>query len=1085
LFKKFISMVITCSLLCCMPVSAADADWMMEAEAVATEYIIELTSPPVYASPKERGVQLFSQNEADRRAQILAEQEAVLAELTTLGGVQLFSVAARPLEQYTNIFNGFAMTLAPEQAEAARELAGVKNVYVSKTYEAIEPKLLSSTELIAANGVPQVPYDGTGQAVAIIDSGIDTDHEFFSLTDPDSALFTKADMLALETGIDMEKAYQSAKIPFAYDYADADFNLTESKVHGSHVAGIAAGNGPDFSGVAPEAQLLVMKVFAGTTAKDIHILSALDDLPAFPGVCAANLSLGIDYAPAVEALGAGTMTYAEVLHRLGDLGILVNCAAGNSGRGFNEGDIKTSQADYGSQGIPAYYEDAFSVGASVNSTQTLPGFTLADGTVIPFSGNGTSFLDTFSDGEYPYVYAGYGFTENFTEEASGSIVLIDRGGTDPATGSSMTFSKKETNAHAAGAVGVVYLNNAKGYLLPASADLLPVCIVSSEHADIIKNQMKKTLTTDSLPGSVPMERAGKMADFSAWGVDYNLNLKPEITAPGEGIYSSVPDNRYDSMNGTSMAAPHITGATALLNGYLESALPQVTGKDKTLLMQNLMMSTATPLYDKESVLASPRQQGAGQLNLKHAMQAKVVLAGDSGKTKISLGDDITNSFTLSFTAENLFDEAVLYDSVSVQVMAEDYITKNGETYISGMRNLTFAAEGPTSLEISGGETQTLDFTVTLSDDELAAQEKVFENGFFIDGFVTFEDSTASEPALHIPFTGFRGNWEMIPKLEGAFWDAENAVYGRTGLASKVGGSAVYLGRNFYTTAAPQERFAALSPDGDGALDELHIPLMLLSTATELRLKIVGETSTYTKNFVPKYASTTRAYSMQFLQTLADGLYTVRVSAINDYDQNKEADVLDMHFTIDRQKPHITEIREYMEGDKKMLSVKAADNHYIMGIAMSSAENGLVKVPFAAPSEGMTCKAVFDITNLDVSNILAIDYAGNLTQSAEFPAMWTVEKTADASCKISFTGTGEATAEAYAVPAVYDAAGRLVSVGAPTEVTIPAQETEATAYTWTFDETLPDSGNMKLFFWKEADNPAPAFSMPVISRVIEP
>jgi len=246
-----------------------------------------------------------------------------------------------------------------------------------------------------------------------------------------------------------------------------------------------------------------------------------------------------------------------------------------------------------------------------------------------------------------------------------------------------------------------------------------------------------------------------------------------------------------------------------------------------------------------------------------------------------------------------------------------------------------------------------------------------------------------------------------------------------------------------------------------------------------------ETSTYTKNFVPKYASTTRAYSMQFLQTLADGLYTVRVSAINDYDQNKEADVLDMHFTIDRQKPHITEIREYMEGDKKMLSVKAADNHYIMGIAMSSAENGLVKVPFAAPSEGMTCKAVFDITNLDVSNILAIDYAGNLTQSAEFPAMWTVEKTADASCKISFTGTGEATAEAYAVPAVYDAAGRLVSVGAPTEVTIPAQETEATAYTWTFDETLPDSGNMKLFFWKEADNPAPAFSMPVISRVIEP
>ena len=79
---------------------------------------------------------------------------------------------------------------------------------------------------------------------------------------------------------------------FAYDYADEDDDVTDTQGHGTHVAGTVAANGESFVGVAPDAQLAIMKVFPDEGgALDSDIIAALEDCVIL-GVDTVNMSLG-------------------------------------------------------------------------------------------------------------------------------------------------------------------------------------------------------------------------------------------------------------------------------------------------------------------------------------------------------------------------------------------------------------------------------------------------------------------------------------------------------------------------------------------------------------------------------------------------------------------------------------------------------------------------------------------------------------------------------------------------------------------------------------------------------------------------
>ena len=134
--------------------------------------------------------------------------------------------------------------------------------------------------------------------------------------------------------------------------------------------------------------------------------------------------------------------------------------------------------------------------------------------------------------------------------------------------------------------------------------------------------------------------AGHLSTFTSWGVTPNLDFKPEITAPGGKIYSTLNNDKYGVMSGTSMAAPHVSGGSALVLQYVEETFPKLTGKDKVQRAKTLLMNTSATLKDPEgSTYYSPRRQGAGVMQLNSAIHTPVyVVHKGTDVGKVTLKD---------------------------------------------------------------------------------------------------------------------------------------------------------------------------------------------------------------------------------------------------------------------------------------------------------------------------------------------------------------------------------------------------------------------------------------------------------------
>lgn len=248
---------------------------------------------------------------------------------------------------YTALFNGFSVRTARKNLEAIRNTKGVTCAFVAGSY-ALPTTLQADTQALQV-ALASSRFTGKGMTIAVLDTGLDTAHPAFANA-PADAKFTKdyisgvlqaADLNAevLMPGVTADDVYLSAKIPFAFDYAGKDAQVApgskwdaENLEHGTHVAGIAAGYAVDgegavtFSGVAPDAQVIPMKVFddSGTGAATTTILAALEDAYRL-GVDAVNLSLGSYGGFTVDE----DALINDVYNKLDDAGIMVITAAGN------------------------------------------------------------------------------------------------------------------------------------------------------------------------------------------------------------------------------------------------------------------------------------------------------------------------------------------------------------------------------------------------------------------------------------------------------------------------------------------------------------------------------------------------------------------------------------------------------------------------------------------------------------------------------------------------------------------------------------------------------------------------------------
>lgn len=198
------------------------------------------------------------------------------------------------------------------------------------------------------------------------------------------------------------------------------------------------------------------------------------------------------------------------------------------------------------------------------------------------------------------------------------------------------------------------------------------------------------MTLHSAPAVLENAEDGyRMSDFSSWGVPGDLSLKPEITAPGGNIYSTLDGGAYGAMSGTSMAAPAMAGLSALVLQYIDDQnLTERTGLSARALAQALLMSTAKPLTEESGLPYSPRKQGAGLANAQKATTAQSYLltgaaSGNDGKVKVELGDDPdrTGSYQFTFTVYNLSQEPKTY-AFGSDVLTEAVETLDGVDYMA-------------------------------------------------------------------------------------------------------------------------------------------------------------------------------------------------------------------------------------------------------------------------------------------------------------------------------------------------------------------------------------------------------------------
>ncbi len=660
----------------------------------------------------------IAQNGADVSTCTKALKKEQLTTLDRIQAVAGSSVTAK--YHYTVALNGMAIEIPFGKLEQIKGLKGVQDAFLAPTYdlpqdmgaETAQPNMYATKDTFgSAQTWTDLGYTGQGMTIAIIDTGLDLDHPSF-VDAPEGASMTMADVEDVLTELNAyrrysqtsampltaEKLYRSEKVPYGFNYVDNGLDVTHDYDaqgdHGTHVAGISAANAIDSTdvvGVAPDAQVLVMKVFGqngGAYADDI--MAALEDCIRMD-VDVVNMSLG---SPA--GFTSDSAAIDAIYSRILECDMVVAMAGGNSySAAYMNGNIgtnlnKTSDPDNGVVSSPASYIGATMVASVENSLLKMNYFTVGE-LEIPYADATTLNRFTKLAGkELTYVMVP-GWGQEFDYEGldvSGKVAVVSRGG-----GQDVTFVLKQQNAFNHGAIACIVYDNVVGSMINMyDGGLLPNVFISNADGLAMKEAAGEDGigTLQIMPADVmsefPNYVGGQMSDFSSWGVTPDLQLAPDVTAPGGNIYSSVMDGKYDIMSGTSMASPHIAGMSALVLQALREKYPEMDDATMHIVAESLIMSTAVPLTDPDGILYSPRKQGAGSANVYSAVTSPVYLTSQqpTGELtpKASMGDDDarTSAFEFSFQVHNLENKAVTY-VLDAQTLTDQFTVIAGEEYM--------------------------------------------------------------------------------------------------------------------------------------------------------------------------------------------------------------------------------------------------------------------------------------------------------------------------------------------------------------------------------------------------------------------
>ena len=1018
--------------------SAAVAEYMRYSYSGDRWVIVELPGETLYdLYEKSDGYNSFSdfcasEQGKTHREELAAAQKRFLSKLDADG------IDYTVKYSYTTLISGVALRVSGTDCRKISKMDGVGGVYFAESY-AVPKVAVSNNANVYSTGIYNttgISYSGEGMVVAILDTGLDYTHEAFSTMPTSDKVWTKdyiSSIVAsgrLNAAASADDLYYNKKVPYAYDYADNDADVfPQYSSHGTHVAGIVAGkssyvvnreNGKEetFTGVAPEAQLVIGKVFTDNLdseglggANSIDILAAVSDCVEL-GVDVINMSLGSSAGFSDEK--SDTFTNS-VYNRVREAGISLVVAASNdysSGFGGGNGTNLATNPDSGTVGAPSTYDAALSV-ASINGQMSSYVFANGDPDQIAFinessdgNGNRNNFVEQLykltgkKTGEamnFKYVVVpGVGRQSNYTNTVrreladkagyDGTIALVQRG--------DISFADKIQFAMDNGADACIIYNNLSGTITMSLGDLddpIPACSIQMDAGKILVSNAKRSVGTVTVSSAL---KAGPfMSDFSSWGPTPDLRLRPEITAHGGEITSAVAGG-YDIYSGTSMAAPNMAGAIALLRQHLKNTT-SLTGKELNALVNQVLMSTATIALNENGNPYSPRKQGAGLAGIKNAIESEgYITVKDAGgnvldKTKVELLDDKkrTGVYEFTFTVHNIKDTDATYTPatyVMTETLASDNKTVAERSYMLSDSRIVYTVNGKThtgSITVPANGEVTVSVRITLSDAAKKYIDKSFKNGMYVEGFVSLRAEGNTKVTLGLPYLAFYGDWNDAPLFDYSEYELaesqkDTSVDPEDKLVTSAASTRVMgryydgkyvipMGTYIYTLddsdvqIYPEKEKIAVSrfdTDGQHTIYEVYMVYAgLLRGAAymdiEVKDAVTGDVifSERQENIRKAYAAggagTPSAVNLEInpatWNLVNNGRYTVTMKGQLDYPggENPNRGEFDFEFTVDYEAPQVTDYRiryeAYTENKQTKyriyMDVDVFDNQYVQDV----------------------------------------------------------------------------------------------------------------------------------------------------------
>ena len=638
---------------------------------------------------------------------------------------------------YDALFNGFSVEVDGAGLSKLAQLPGVKNIYpVVAVEQPAAEDLGGGEEIELSTSLAMVQADiaqndlgltGQGVLVAIMDTGIDIDH-------PDlGGCFGPGCRVALGWDF-VGDAYNNDSTSPAYNPVPTpDAIPDDCNGHGSHVAGIVGANGA-LRGVAPGVTFAAYRVFGCAGSTDSDIMVAAMERAYLDGARVLNMSIGSSYQwPAYPT--------AQAADRLVERGVVVVTSAGNSGA---NGMYAVGAPGVGEKVIAtANFQNTHikTAAFSISPDNLLVGYAQATGgQLAPLSGNAllarTGTATSTAD------------ACNTNPPAPGSllgkIALIRRG--------TCGFHEKTVNAQNAGAIGVIIYNNTVGLqsitvVGPAPVNI-PVVSITAADGVTINNRLASgpvTLTWTSQTIAAPNALANQISASSSHGISPTLSLKPDIGAPGGSIRSTIPleQGGYANLSGTSMAAPHVAGAAALL---LE-AQPNTPVEAVRSIFQNYAEPRVWNGNPALGQLELAHRQGAGMMQIADAITGTVRI--EPGK--LSLGESQNGPVTRRLTVSNSGVTDVTYDLVHEPALAT-LGTFAPHSYFVAPATVVWSA---TSLTVPAGGAATLD--VTISPDPSLANKAIYG------GYLTLVPQGGGRE-VRVPYAGFKGDYQSIQAI---------------------------------------------------------------------------------------------------------------------------------------------------------------------------------------------------------------------------------------------------------------------------------------------------------------------------------